>query len=101
MDRPDPAEIRAEEQEILEGAERRVRAGALSAFLNSVELVGSYPDTVLRLTASKEGRTQVEEFSIWDGQMTGSPPGVAATPRRSWPVSLIAAGDPQRERSGL
>ena len=43
--------------------------------IESAELVGSYPETVIRVTATRGDQTHTAEWSIWDGNMTGSPPG--------------------------
>jgi hypothetical protein len=75
--RSDIENIHAEEREILERFEPvRQALGVISP----VELVGSYPDTVIRMTATKNGQTDTREWSIWDGQMTGAPRGVGSGP---------------------
>jgi hypothetical protein len=77
--RDDIENIHAEEQEILERFREGTEKGPFS-FIDSVELVGTYPETVIRMTGTRYGRIQVQEWSLWDGDMTGSPPGVGSGP---------------------
>jgi hypothetical protein len=72
--------IQAEEQEILEGISDWDWNGRTVPEIQSVELFGEYPETILRIVASRHGYTREREWSVWDGQMTGSPAGVGAGP---------------------
>ena len=71
----DEESITAQEREILEGFIETIVPAISSATLSGV-LIGAYPDTVLRVSASKHGQTRVREWSIWDGTMTAAAPGV-------------------------
>ena len=70
----DEQSIAEQEQEILDGFNQTILPGFAS--LEAAALVGRYPDTVIRVTASKGDQTRVEDWPIWDGNMTGAPTGV-------------------------
>jgi hypothetical protein len=72
--------IQAEERAILEGISDWDWHGRGIPEIESVELFGEYPETILRIVASKRGYTRALEWPVWDGQMTGSPAGVGSGP---------------------
>lgn len=91
--RPGPEEVAAEEREVLERVRRewlsppRLSARARQilaasahqpATVDAVDLVGRYPQTMIRVTARRGGVTHTGEWPIWDGTLIGGPPGVAS-----------------------
>jgi hypothetical protein len=68
------ADVELQEREILEGVHAEIRPTFKS--IESAELDGHFPDTMIRLTAHRHGQTRTEEWPVWDGTMTGCPPGV-------------------------
>jgi hypothetical protein len=74
---PDADEIAREERAVIEAFEQDI-APTYPPVVLSGELVGSYPDTAIRMSFTKGSQTQVQDFSLWDGQMIGAPR------RRNW-----------------
>ncbi len=79
--RTDVENIQAEEQEILERFRAEMQADPFLRPVESAELVGSYPGTVIRITATQHGQTRTLEKSLWDGKMTGAPAGIGSGPQ--------------------
>lgn len=75
--RDDFEAIAEEEREIVDRVSGN--GGPLRA-VESAELLGSYPDTVIRITATRDRQTEVHDWFVWNGQVTGAPPGVGSGP---------------------
>lgn len=73
-------EAELEERDILDRAREVVKHQQRRSWtLDDVELVGQYPDTDIRVTATREGKTRSHDWPIWDGSMIGGPPGVVGS----------------------